>query len=86
MLSKKKLFEYLNGYYRVSDYGLEHNMIENETYGRKSMIYINCGKEMRGNLSNSLTVNGFKVSPRYGYEFGRLEVQVSYFQGARYGE
>ena len=91
MKSKKKLFEFLDQYYRhvEPEYaleGLKHEKIENETYGRKSCVYIQCGEELRGNLLNSLTVNDFKVDRTYGKDFGRLEVQVSYFQGERYWE
>jgi len=91
MQSKKKLFEYLDAYYchRVAEYardGLKHPNISDETYGRKSMVYVYCGDEMRGNLLNSLIVNDFKVSRSYGKSFGALEVQVSYFKGQRHWE
>lgn len=85
MKSKKKLFEFLNRYFRVTDFGLDHNQISNETYGRKSCVYIYAG-ELRGNLQDGLHLAGFKVDPSYGKEAGRLEVQVSYFQGDRYWE
>jgi hypothetical protein len=88
MKSKKKLFEFLDAYYCIPEphYNLNHPQISNETYGRKSCIYINCGEEMRGNLRISLEANGFKVDRRYGEGYGRLEVQVSYFKGDRYWE
>ena len=80
MKSKKKLFEFLNAYYAVDDFDLNQCQIANETYGRKSMIYIDCGV-LRGNLLNSLLANDFNVSRSYGKDFDRLEVQVSYFKG-----
>jgi len=91
MKSKKKLFEFLDAYYRhvEPEYardGLSHPNVGNETYGRKSMVYLYCGEEMRGNLLSSLQANDFKVDRSYGKDFGALEVQVSYFQGERYWE
>ena len=89
MLSKTKLFEYLDGYFCVSEYardGLKHPNISDENYGKKSMIYVHCGDELRGNLLNSLTVNGFAVGKTYGKDFGCLEVQVSYFKGWHWDE
>ena len=85
MKSKKKLFAFLNDYFRVSDFSLDHNQIDNETYGKDSMIYINCG-ELRNNLMKSLMAASFNVNRVYGKDFARLEVQVSYFKGSRHWE
>ena len=85
MKSKKALFEFLNAYYAVDDFDLNHCQIANETYGEKSCVYIDCGV-LRGNLLNSLTANDFKVSRSYGKDFDRLEVQVSYFKGVNWNE
>ena len=91
MKSKKALFEFLDQYYRhvENEYardGLKHPNIGNETYGKKSMIYLYCGDEMRGNLLSSLQVNDFDVSRSYGKDFGALEVQVNYFKGYHWDE
>ena len=90
MKSKKALFEYLDAYYchREPEYardGLKHPNIANETYGKKSCIYIYPGKEMHGNLKQSLNDSGFKVSKRYGGDH-TIEVQVSYFKGFLWDE
>jgi len=87
MKSKKALFEYLDAYYchRTPEYSLKHPNISDETYGRKSCIYIHPGEEMHGNLKQSLNDSGFEVSRTYGGDH-TIEVQVSYFKGYHWDE
>ena len=85
MKSKKALFQVLDEYFNTDRFvvmGLKARGISNETYGRKSCIYINCGfTDTRRNLENFLTVRGFKVNRDYNTERATVEVIVSYFRG-----
>ncbi len=89
MKSKKKLFEFLDQHFAVEEYvqhALSHPNIANETYGRKSCVYVHCGDERRKRLLDALYINDFKVDRSYGKDFGALEVQVSYFKGFHWYE
>jgi hypothetical protein len=87
MKSKKKLFEVLKEidpvFFRGVD--LNHKIIGNETYGRKSMIYVQClNVHHKAELSRELSKRGFKVC-RYDVPIV-VEVQVSYFKGWHWDE
>lgn len=90
MLSKKKLFEALDELHATDAYsklGLKHHGISNETFGRKSCIYIHT--ESNGNkkvLERELEMDGFKVNPKYAPNSQTVEVQVSYFKGWHWDE
>jgi len=88
MKSKKILFQVLDEYFgtdRFTRDKLNAKGISNETYGRKSCIYINCGfTDTRRNLENFLTVRGFKVNRDYDKGGIRAEVTVSYFRGEQW--
>ena len=97
MLSKKKLFETLDDIHGTKsfvDAGLDHPIIGNETYGKKSMIYIAHDSMVeRNQIESDLIAFGFKVSPRYNRpttnEYNgptSSEVQVSYFKGWHWDE
>jgi len=81
MHSKKKLFKDLAeaGFENPS---LEAPEISDETYGRKSFIYINCrDMDHRCEIEEFLLDRGYKVSRPYWPSAPRIEVQVSYFKG-----
>jgi len=88
MKSKKALFQVLDGYFgtdRFTRDKLNARGISNETYGRKSCIYINCGfTDTRRELENFLTCRGFQVNRNYDPERVTAEVVVSYFRGERW--
>jgi hypothetical protein len=88
MKSKKALFEVLDMYFATNRFTtdkLNAKGISNETYGRKSCIYINCGfTDSRRELENFLTAHGFKVNRDYDRGGVRTEVTVSYFRGERW--
>lgn len=90
MKSKKALFEALDLYFatnRFTNDKLNAKGISNETYGRKSCIYVNCGEsEVRKQVELYLTARGFKVNRNYDQDGARIEVQVSYFKGDRWWE
>lgn len=82
--SKKKLFQALDQFYQVdmfSEIGLDCECIADETYGRKSFIYITCETaQRRAALQKFLAEQGFAVN--FGYKSGlTAEVRVSYFKG-----
>ncbi len=85
MKSKKRLFEALTMYFQNGEYiekGLKATGIHDETYGRKSCIYIDTkNTEERKNLTGYLDMKGFKVNHNYWPGSATLEVQVSYFKG-----
>ena len=91
MKSKVALFAALDKFGKMPtmlsfvNMGLKHPKISDETYGKKSMIYINAG-EVRRELEAYLKGKGFKVFPEYAPQGGRLEVQVSYFKGWHWDE
>ena len=90
MKSKKALFEALDEYFatnRFSTEKLNAKGVSNETYGRKSCVYVNCGDPVvRRQLDIFLSVRGFKVNRDYDRDGARIEVQVSYFKGERWWE
>jgi hypothetical protein len=96
MLSKKQLFISLDEFYNDRyGYGesayqlqeLSHPFISNETYGRKSMIYIHTGDtDIRKKLESWLDADGFKVNRNYSKGNPVTEVQVSYFKGWHWAE
>ncbi|MEF8794018.1 hypothetical protein [Thiohalorhabdus sp.] len=92
--SKKKLFEFLDtvdptliggvGYF--AKHGLNHVKVSDETYGKRSMIYLSArGWQERIELERQLKRNGFHPQEDYGVP-GKLEVQVSYFKGKNWDE
>lgn len=90
MKSKKALFEALDEYFatnRFSTEKLNAKGVSNETYGRKSCIYVNCGDPVvRRQLDIFLSVRGFKVNRNYNLGGSRTEIQVSYFKGTAWDE
>jgi len=95
MLSKKKLFAFLEDIASevdpklagVATEGLKHREISNETYGRKSMIYISWeSPEARMIGEDRLEDEGFKVCRRYAPGWATSEVQVSFFKGYHWNE
>lgn len=90
--SKKKLFEFLEvwdpeWFAGAVDLGLEHPHIDNETFGRKSMLFIWFENlEHRRAAEDAIEDAGWKVFPRYSPGGRKAEVQVSYFKGDRYWE
>lgn len=90
MKSKKALFEALDLYFatnRFSTEKLNAKGVSNETYGKKSCVYVNCGVPVvRRQVELYLTARGFKVNRDYDLDGARMEVQVSYFKGDRWWE
>ena len=90
MKSKKALFEALDLYFatnRFSTEKLNAKGVSNETYGRMSCVYVNCGeRDVRKQVETYLTARGFKVNRNYDRDGARIEVQVSYFKGDRWWE
>jgi hypothetical protein len=95
MKSKKALFEFLATRFNKTGVQLGAHGISDETYGRKSMIYLwNIQEEWgvsRDEMDRILGVAGFKVNRRYGRMdnkdlYGATEVQVSYFKGHHWDE
>ncbi len=92
MLSKTKLFAALaeiapDLFADALKAGLKAKGISNETYGRKSMIYIGCQTpERRKQIEAALTTKGFKVNHGYYPGSANAEIQVSYFKGWHHAE
>ena len=90
MKSKKKLFEALDEIYKTdafSKHGLKHRMISNETYGKKSFVYItHKSPAVRREVERQLQERGFKVSDDYAPGQSTSEVRVSYFKGFHWDE
>ena len=90
MKSKKALFEALDLYFatnRFSTEKLNAKGVSNETYGKKSCIYVNCGEsEVRKQVELYLTARGFKVNRNYDLDGAWAEVTVSYFKGNNWDE
>ena len=90
MHSKVKLFSVLasdgpRAFSDVVELGLDHPAVRNETYGRKSMVYLYLASYAeRKEVESLLDDEGFKVSPRYAPGSAIVEVQVSYFKGSRW--
>ena len=88
--SKKKLFTGVGDgsvpeFENVKEKGLNHPKVGNETYGKKSMIYLYTkSRAYTDALVAYLKTLGFKVR-RCGMDT-RIEVHVSYFRGDRYWE
>lgn len=91
MLSKKKLFKDLDRFKQCLFKGvgslkrgdqLAFHGIADETYGRKSMIYVTVeNNEARKHLEMQLESAGHRVHGNYHPGSGILEVQVKYFKG-----
>lgn len=98
MKSKKALFEFLNTHFNRTDLSLTSPNISDETYGKKSCIYLWDIKGMynmeRGEFERLLQDNGFVVNPKYGkglakygmQDYDATEIQVSYFKGYHWDE
>ena len=90
MKSKKALFEALDGFFATNRFTtdkLNAKGVSNETYGRKSCIYVHCATPLeRMNLEGFLTVRGFKVNRDYAFGDSSSEIQVSYFKGVGWDE
>lgn len=84
MKSKKKLFEFLamhTGDETFKTEKLEHKRISNETYGKKSCIYLaHSSPDNKSELETALRADGFNVSSSYAMPKSS-EIQVSYFKG-----
>jgi hypothetical protein len=86
MLSKTKLFLAL-AEVAPDRWPTAPKSMQNETYGRKSMIYVSCGTpERRKQIEAALTAKGFKVNTGYWSGSATTEVQVSYFKGWHHNE
>jgi hypothetical protein len=83
MKSKKLLFVALDKFFNTDKYTKEKlKAVRNETYGKKSCIYIDAGTPMlRRKLEGFLKKDGFKVCTDYWPGSATAEVQVSYFRG-----
>ena len=85
MKSKKQLFNVLSLFFNDEQYrekGLEVDGIYDETYGRKSCIYVDAkAPGTRCKLESDLVALGFRVNKDYWPGSSILEVQVSYFKG-----
>ena len=100
MQSKKALFKFLDHHHHAvhcdnrtdptyfQRNGLKAKGIGNETYGRKSCIYIQTpSKLMKELLMQHLYNNEFAVNFHYGSVGSTaVEVQVSYFKGFHWDE
>ena len=91
MQSKTNLFialdEIKNTGFKFIDEGLNHPMIGNETYGRRSMIYINNeSPEVRAEVELKLRARGFAPSRSYDRNGSVSEIQVNYFKGFHWDE
>jgi hypothetical protein len=85
--SKKQLFAALEEINPAKYKNVTLDDVGNETYGRKSCIYI--GHEtasQRLAVDNELRKRGFKVSKTYNPGGSTGEVQVSYFKGWHWDE
>lgn len=90
MTSKKKLFKFLAtiapkvdpGLADVGELQLNHPRVYNETYGRKSCIYIGwASAACRTVGENQLKRAGFCVNRNYSRGSASSEITVSYFKG-----
>ena len=92
MHSKKKLFAHLAqlniaGFEDIVAKGLKHPRIGDETYGKKSCIYIRFANLLeRRRVERELSRLGHKVDAGYCIGDARTEVQVSYFKGWHWDE
>ena len=90
LLSKKKLFKALDTIFNTNEYTLaelRHPKIGNETYGKKSCVYVYTNSnEAKKMVESKLDAIGFKVNRKYNDDGKSLEVQVSYFKGRKWDE
>lgn len=92
LFAKRKLFEWLeqNGgpaFDGVTQKGLNHPRISDETYGSKSMIYINWGSPAeRKQMEPKLRDAGFPGNKKYSPGSSTSEVQVAWFKGWHWDE
>lgn len=89
--SKKKLFQFLTEWYddpTFADQGLKRAGVDNETFGRKSVIYLYLKRESDAiKLQDVLQRHGFVVDERYNQVNPKtVAVQVSYFKGHNWDE
>lgn len=90
MKSKKKLFEALDQHFEDGCWaakGLKHSNVSDETYGKRSMVYISfkTPKE-RKTVERILRNDGFAVQSGYYPGSSISEIQVSYFKGERWDD
>jgi len=85
MKSKKHLFVALDTFFGTDKYTknkLRTDGISDETYGRKSCIYVYMDDlQTRYELESYLQKEGFKVNRDYWAGKPISEIQVSYFKG-----
>ena len=88
MKSKKHLFVALDKFFNTDKYTKgQLNTVGNETYGRKSCIYVSADDaSTRVKLDRFLIAEGFKVNSNYARGSASTEVQVSYFKGVNWDE
>lgn len=65
---------------------LDHIKISNETYGRKSMIYVTWPKGRRVAMEQKLALRGHKIHTSYWPGSNTSEIQVTYFKGWHWNE
>jgi hypothetical protein len=85
MKTKNDLFVSLDKFFNTTKYsqgGL--SQVSNETYGRKSCIYVALAYSMRQQLEDFLFSQGFKVNKSYWPGQGVVEIQVAYFRGVNH--
>ena len=90
MKSQKQLYPLLDEFFKTKEYsakGLKAKGISDETYGKKSMIYIGTKSPAeRKELETFLKSKGVKVHTDYNPGKSTAEVQVTYFKGTRWDE
>lgn len=92
MKSKKILFQDLAQlglpeFDGILDKKLEHCKVGNETYGRKSCIYLTFADHaQRRAMERRLENQGHKICPDYWPGSAIAEIQVSYFKGWHWAE
>lgn len=87
MKSKTALFDALHeitGDKTYVEKGLAHPSISNETYGKKSYVYVHRMTAFAADvIAYELDIRGFEVDSRVK---GRVDVRVSYFKGHHWDE
>jgi hypothetical protein len=91
MKSKRTLFQDLAaleiaGLEGIGDRKLDHPRISNETYGRKSFVYVTFAKGERVQMERRLAALGHKIHPDYWPGSSVSEIQVTYFKGWHWNE
>jgi|WetSurSiteA1Bulk_404760.scaffolds.fasta_scaffold48747_2 hypothetical protein len=66
--------------------GLRHHRVSDETFGRKSFIYLFAKKDTRKQLYRELVNRGFKATLTDHRDDSPIDVQVSYFKGWHWDE